>query len=66
MSDTNYAFTIDDSDEVAPDKRRTSWAHERRAVRDYLRRKKLPTFACTECGKFAFSKPTTCFWCRHD
>lgn len=22
-----------------------------------------PTFACESCGRFAFSKPTTCFWC---
>lgn len=23
----------------------------------------LPTFACMDCGKFAFSKPTLCYWC---
>lgn len=22
-----------------------------------------PTFACLDCGKFAFSKPTRCYWC---
>jgi hypothetical protein len=23
----------------------------------------FPTFACMDCGKFAFSKPTLCYWC---
>lgn len=23
----------------------------------------IPTFACIDCGKFAFSKPTLCYWC---
>lgn len=24
----------------------------------------LTTYPCTWCGRFAFSRPTTCFWCR--
>jgi hypothetical protein len=22
------------------------------------------TFACSDCGKFAFSQPTRCYWCN--
>ena len=24
----------------------------------------LTTHACTDCGRFAFAVPTSCFWCR--
>ena len=25
---------------------------------------KTETFTCSDCGKFAFHVPTTCYWCR--
>lgn len=34
---------------------------EREAARSFVRE---PAAPCTGCGRFAFAKPTMCFWCR--
>jgi hypothetical protein len=39
----------------------SSTEREREASKAYA--PTAPTFGCTACGRFAFSKPTTCFWC---
>lgn len=37
---------------------------ERDAARAYaVRSETTATFACEECGRFAFPTPTICFWC---
>lgn len=37
---------------------------DRAELRRYKATPRAPAFACTSCGRHAFSKPTTCFWCK--
>jgi len=40
----------------------TSTPAERQANAAYA--PAAPTFGCSSCGRFAFARPTLCYWCR--